>query len=830
MKKSCQCFLLMVLLPIISHADTLEVIRHTDEYQSPDLTPPPSHDAPDESILWALFHAKKIGVLKKQIIDLKSRYPDWQVPEDLQKALRSVYAQGQLSQIDQSKFRRNSHFRKPYLRSAKQINTCTNLDDKWDKAEFAAYQNQMRAVRLYQQLISICQDRQISYTTLQKAAPYLNQDEYFQLIDFAYDFLPENDLTQLKYQWLKNDYLHKTTLTSFEQQSAVAQLDHFIEQYQDDSLAGVIAWRYFDLQDYQSAYYYFNKAAQWHPENQSLVTGMMLSQEKLGNTDQVINIFTASTNPNSDSQAIAARIYKQKAWQSFKDKDLISAKDYAAKAQALENDDDLEIKTIQAWVANGGQQYEQAAKLFETLYQASPTSQNAQNYIQSQAKVDSDKLQQHAINAGGALQEEFNKYSAEQLYYRKQFLSAYQTAPAVFPKLSNIDSPYVDIGGYDRYKTGQVGLGQLNFGRLPIAGSSYTYDGIHNFKVDFSNVDLYSGTAGYCSAAIGSLDPTQTSAHSCLNSYRGGFSPTSHTNGLEANFSYRKDGWFSPYLKVGNTPAGGVVSPTVTFDTGFIQQAGFGNWGLNVYSQPVRQSILSYTGIQDPYQNGLTQHLPAGSNQLQWGRVLRSGVKANSYYQINENWGLAGSAEIAVLNGVNVANNNVISASASLGRNLDLADFSYFKLGPSLIFEHYQKNLSYFTLGQGGYFSPDQYYNVGFGANFLTQEGRSFIIKGRAVAGAQFINNASSPWFPTIAPGLGSYGAYNVTGEALDFELKGAWLITPNFQVGGGAAYRHTNNFEDYTGGLFFRYFFQERKASYSTDIPDGMFSIMQSY
>ncbi len=101
------------------------------------------------------------------------------------------------------------------------------------------------------------------------------------------------------------------------------------------------------------------------------------------------------------------------------------------------------------------------------------------------------------------------------------------------------------------------------------------------------------------------------------------------------------------------------------------------------------------------------------------------------------------------------------------------------------------------------------------------------MIKGRLIGGYQDITEASSPWFPTGNQAAGSYAASYRNGVALDFELKGVWLLTPNIQLGAGAAIRQTNGYDDYTGGLFVRYFFKDRKASFSTDIVDGLFSPM---
>ncbi len=167
----------------------------------------------------------------------------------------------------------------------------------------------------------------------------------------------------------------------------------------------------------------------------------------------------------------------------------------------------------------------------------------------------------------------------------------------------------------------------------------------------------------------------------------------------------------------------------------------------------------------------------------------------------------------------------MIAISMALGRSLKISGFDYFSIGPSFNYQHFDKNLSHFTFGHGGYFSPEHYYNIGAGINFLTEEGQSFIVRGRFTAGFQGIKEAASPWFPLINKKLGSYAATHSSGEALDFELKGAWLMTPNIQLGSGVAFRKTNGYQDYTAGLFIRYTLEKRKAVYSTDIPSSLFS-----
>src|SRR5450759_1092782 len=82
------------------------------------------------------------------------------------------------------------------------------------------------------------------------------------------------------------------------------------------------------------------------------------------------------------------------------------------------------------------------------------------------------------------------------------------------------------------------------------------------------------------------------------------------------------------------------------------------------------------------------------------------------------------------LGGQNVANNQGLGISLSLARNLILPGFDYMSVGPDLSIDAYDKNLSGFTIGNGGYFSPKRLVSLGLSANFLTAEARQYSVRG----------------------------------------------------------------------------------------------------
>jgi tetratricopeptide (TPR) repeat protein len=767
----------------------------------------PQSNLPDERILWRLFHAKKYKQLSLQVEQLTQQYPEWLPPTDLTNALQKLRAESK------------SPAKTTYSSRKKVItyhDPCSKLSSRWSSAEAYLKSSQpSKAVDIYNDLIVECPDKS-RMQVLENARLRLDYQNFNQLLELSSHYLPSMYLDHIKYAVLKDRYLGNKQPNSEEQKLAVTGIADLVQLFKDDNLATVIGWRYFDLKEYEKAQDWFKKAILWNSENENALYGQILSLENVGEYDQALAIYLSVTNPSSQIKSVAASILKAKAWQNFDRNQLRRAAENVSQAQKI-NGSDSEILELRAWIAKQSGQYDKAAKLFDELYQQSPSSKYARAYIQSQVQVDRSLLTRKAEQAGGELLDVYNQFHGQELYDRKQFQSAYKLAPDTFPKLENIDSPSVDVGGYVRYKSGEDGLGRVDLFKAPVATGSYTVNDNHTFKLSLSRVQLYSGSPSKCVSSIGSLAPNGTLA---LGGQAGcgantPFSPTQQLNdAVELDFSYRKDGWFSPFVNLGSTPIGGIIAPAVTFDAGFIHQADFGNWELEAYSQPVRQSILSYTGIHDPYNGG-----------QEWGRVLRRGIKPSIFYRFNENWNALASIDLALLEGKNVAENNSVSVSANFSRNLHISGFNYFSVGPSINYQHFDKNLSYFTYGQGGYFSPDQYVNVGAGINFLTEEGKPYVIKGRAIGGFQDITDSSAPWFSFGNQAAGSYSATHSSGVAFDFELKGVWLISQNFQLGAGSAIRKTNGYDDYTGGLFVRYNFNSRKASFSTDIPSGMFS-----
>ncbi len=448
-------------------------------------------NSPDERILWRLFHAKQYTQLTEQANHRRQQYPNWLPPKDLTKAMLNL------------KRRMGSTGKTEWLPTGNP-DPCPNLPSKWSRAEAHLKNHQVtEALVIYQQIIVQCPTANKTQT-LEKAVSRLKYPTFKPLLAVSRPYLPSLYLDYLKFHALKNRLLDHKPLNLEQHKSAVSEINSLIGIFKDDDLAAVIGWRYVDLKAYRLGQGWFQKAVLWQPGNENAQYGQVLSLQKAGDDERALAVFSTLKNPSSQTKAIAANIYKAKAWQNLDHRQLNAAAENTLQAQKIAGLDP-EIQTLNAWIAKQKGEYASAAKWFEGLYQQSPSQQYARAYIQSQAQVDRGVLAEKAEQSQGILLDEYRQFHGTELYQRKQFQSAFKLSPNSFPLLQAIDSPFVDLGGYARYKSGENGLGRLDLFKAPVVSGAYAINGDNTFKLSFSRIDLYAGSPSKCQSAIGSL-------------------------------------------------------------------------------------------------------------------------------------------------------------------------------------------------------------------------------------------------------------------------------------------------------------------------------------
>ena len=216
----------------------------------------------------------------------------------------------------------------------------------------------------------------------------------------------------------------------------------------------------------------------------------------------------------------------------------------------------------------------------------------------------------------------------------------------------------------------------------------------------------------------------------------------------------------------------------------------------------VKDTMLSYSGSREPL-----------TNQV-WG-----GVVANAY-QVIGNWGDANAGfytnfSYQSVTGTNVASNWRVDGTAGTYWKVYSRSQGSLTAGLNFSAMHYDKNLRFFTYGQGGYFSPQEYFlfNIPVRWNGTWRRQLQYSISGSL--GYQHFVEDDSPYFPSSPLLQGPAGSYysgqTVTGANYSVDVKVAYQLSPNWLVG---LYANANNARDYnaeTFGIYVKYLLQPR-------------------
>ncbi len=252
---------------------------------------------------------------------------------------------------------------------------------------------------------------------------------------------------------------------------------------------------------------------------------------------------------------------------------------------------------------------------------------------------------------------------------------------------------------------------------------------------------------------------------------------------------------------------------------GTLDHANTFSYGLNVSSRPVTDSVLSFAGTRDSV-TGLTS-----------GGVMATGVKAQVGKDLG-GYGVTGSAGFYSLNGHNVASNTRTDANLGLYFNLVRKQDETVTLGVNAGAAFYDKNLSGFTYGQGGYFSPQQYYALTLPLNWTQRQG-AFTYKMSGAIGVQTYKQNASDYFPNnsdlqtaanaamasavtnklIGSNQAVFPEQTNTGMAYNMAAAGEYRVNPYVALGGTVQLDNASNYRQWGAGMYMRFSFYPQQG-----------------
>ncbi len=363
--------------------------------------------------------------------------------------------------------------------------------------------------------------------------------------------------------------------------------------------------------------------------------------------------------------------------------------------------------------------------------------------------------------------------------------------------------PTLTMGTVVRSREGETGLGQLTDIQTPVTLRFDT--GESKVSLNVTPTSLFSGTPDSVTATRFGAGPEQSVNNPNL-------SPGSQSaSGVGVGVAYETD---KLKADIGTTPVGFLKTDVMG---GLKYRFGVNdntNLTVDVSRRPMTDSLLSFAGVKDARTGDI------------WGAVSSTGGRFDLSWD-NGNFGLYTYGSAHSLTGSNVADNTRLEGGGGMYWKMDAGPNASFKTGVNITGLGFEKNLRYFTFGQGGYFSPQRFFSVSVPVEW-SQRSNKFSYQLKGSLGLQTFSEDASPYFPTdparqangaaaVAAGAGTvpgitanrayYTGQSVTGLGYAFGGAAEYQIHPQLYVGGSLGLDNARDYRQFTGSMYLRYF-----------------------
>ncbi len=207
--------------------------------------------------------------------------------------------------------------------------------------------------------------------------------------------------------------------------------------------------------------------------------------------------------------------------------------------------------------------------------------------------------------------------------------------------------------------------------------------------------------------------------------------PTGTAAGAMLGANYRRGDGFR--FDVGSSPLG-FATTTMVGGLEVAPEIGRIRLRLTGERRSVEDSLLSWAGQRD------------SRTGQRWGQVVRTGGRAQVELPIGPGFAYVGGG-YSVFEGNNVASNNRIEGGAGFSYPVIRGPDGELSIGTDLVYFGYDQNLRNFTLGQGGYYSPQSYWALNVPIDYRGRMGDLRYRVG-ATAGYAVWRESSSNVFP----------------------------------------------------------------------------------
>ncbi|WP_449430342.1 cellulose synthase complex outer membrane protein BcsC [Pseudomonas putida] len=243
-------------------------------------------------------------------------------------------------------------------------------------------------------------------------------------------------------------------------------------------------------------------------------------------------------------------------------------------------------------------------------------------------------------------------------------------------------------------------------------------------------------------------------------------------------------------------------------------------WSLTASRRPMSNSLLSFAGARDP-----------GTGE-RWGGVTANGPTLGLSWDEGGKHGVWASLGHHWLYGENVADNQRTRFMAGYYyRALEKAD-ERMRVGVTIMDWHHQKDLGDYTIGQGGYYSPQRYKSVGLPVSYAWRNyDWSVLLEGsvswsRAYSGRGLVypdahlNRKLVGQFDIDTSDINPFTEASYS-SGLGYRLHGLFerRLDDHWALGGGFDWQHSDDFAPSHAMLYLRYLFDPWQGNLSMPV-----------
>jgi len=520
--------------------------------------------------------------------------------------------------------------------------------------------------------------------------------------------------------------------------SDAAELSEMAAKRSDGTALQLTGWYFFGAKKYPSALSSFNQAAGLS-NSKSVMEGKVLTLAAMDEMDE-LSLLVDSQEQQLTSFGLMPNALSTLGSGSYEQKNYARTVDSLVKLESMRSLDDREFN-VRGWAYYHLKKHALAAEDFEKSYLLEQSRDAAKGLQLTLGHLNQhEKLNALADKYRGPLLAMRHVPRVDDEFILSQNLPVYQEKPEENEILKNYDQPYVRTGYMAKFSSGAPIFSRMSLRKSLLEGRT-VFSGVHEFNVRAEYFTLNAGSGALPEPLnpllpadpgfnVGTLDITGRAAYAV---------PVTDTRhkGFEWSLGYRYEGEGTAYLEAGQVIANAGINSDFKLRAGYSRSFDDKAFQIEAYRQPLRETMISYVGMLDPYQG-----------REYWGQVSRNGGKISAYYALPYNFSLRANVIGEVRRGHNVASNNYFAGYLSLPYSLAVSGLNYFSFGPYMRWEHSQMNQNHYTIGHGNYFSPQQLIDWGGSAYLMSETGKRVLLFAGGSFGKQSVREDAAPYFP----------------------------------------------------------------------------------